>query len=102
MGHAFSLLFVSNLFVAQTFCILNNITTNEMVNRKRYSHFWADADHGKPDVIAQWNSFLNPFSKGSLERNWLDFWWYRERSEVGPRCPKKVRELADTLMVAGA
>lgn len=100
--HAFTLMFALHLLLMQTFYIVNNLTTNEMINRERYAHLWFDADLSHPDNSARWSRFNNPFCKGTITGNLSDFWWLRARSEVGPRCTKQVRELVNTLKQVGA
>ena len=53
-----------------------NMTTNEMMNIHRYRHFW---------VMGRFN---NPFHKGGVVKNCLDFWWTRRRAQDGspPAC----------------
>lgn len=67
-----ALIFVGYLFCEQALDILQNWTHNERVNKQRYAHFW------------QGGQLLNPFDKGSLWLNCLDFWWLRRRGERGP------------------
>jgi len=57
-----------------------NLTTNETMNMPRYTHFWQEIEGpgGKKRV------FHNPFHKGSVLRNFVDFWWTRRREDRGP------------------
>lgn len=57
--------------------IVMNMTTNEMMNAYRYQHFWQTGSHGQ-------RKFRNPFHKGNILWNCLDFWWIRRRSDFGP------------------
>ncbi|CAE8681256.1 unnamed protein product, partial [Polarella glacialis] len=59
------------LVCGQTYGCLANLTTNELINYRRYAHFWVTADGHK--------NFMNPFDKGDPARNCLDFWWWRRR-----------------------
>ncbi|CAK9080974.1 Probable protein S-acyltransferase 23 (Probable palmitoyltransferase At2g14255) (Zinc finger DHHC domain-containing protein At2g14255) [Durusdinium trenchii] len=56
------------LILVQAALISQNLTMNEIMHMRRYEHFWS-ADQ----------RFTNPFSKGSVVRNCLDFWWTRTR-----------------------
>jgi len=57
-----------------------NVTTNEMINAYRYGHFWKTVEtNGYPKKV-----FSNPFNKGTVAANCLDFWWIRRRSDLGP------------------
>jgi len=58
-----------------------NLTTNEMINASRYSHFWQEV---KLPTGQKRNTFRNPFNKGSLPRNCVDFWWTRQRGQSVP------------------
>jgi len=91
--HCASLPFVGYLLASQAYMIANNATMNELSNFARYDHLWVDFDTPKLSRI---------FDKGDPIRNCLDFWWYRERSEVGPKCRAQIRELAASLRDAGA
>lgn len=55
-----------------------NLTTNEMMNSRRYQHFWETTGDGR-------TVFRNPFDKGSAWSNCVDFWWLQRRSNHGPR-----------------
>ena len=57
------------LIIVQLVLISQNLTVNELINMRRYEHFWK----------APQAAFFNPFSKGSSFRNCMDFWW-KERS----------------------
>merc|ERR1712110_1359215 len=61
--------------------IFRNLTTNEMINMGRYDHFWI---HITSANGVSRRVFHNPFDKGGLAANWLDFWWTRKRGEFGP------------------
>lgn len=54
-----------------------NLTTNEMMNVKRYAHFWDWTGDGR-------RVFKNPFHKGTVYANCMDFWWLRRRGDLGP------------------
>jgi hypothetical protein len=56
-----------------------NLTTNEMINMHRYDHFWVSKVHSSGRQSRQ---FVNPFNKGSVVANFLDFWWLRARSQA--------------------
>mmetsp|Transcript_55859 Transcript_55859/g.149522 ORF Transcript_55859/g.149522 Transcript_55859/m.149522 type:complete len:592 (-) Transcript_55859:145-1920(-) len=73
--------FVLMLIVYQSRLIGNNLTTNEMMNAHRYEHFWVTAavTPGRMQKM-----YRNPFSKGSVVKNCLDFWWFRSRSRAVP------------------
>jgi hypothetical protein len=66
------------LIVHQLRLVINNLTTNEMMNMHRYEHFWVDVmmEPGRLQKM-----FRNPFSKGSMFKNCMDFWWWRTRSQ---------------------
>jgi len=91
--HVCSLPFVGYLLASQGYMIANNSTMNELANFDRYDHLWEDSNTPKLSRI---------FDKGDPIRNFLDFWWYRRRSEIGPKCRAQIRELAATLKDAGA
>jgi len=65
------------LIIHQLRLVMANLTTNEMMNMNRYEHFWATV---VVDGHVQ-KMFRNPFSKGSVVKNCLDFWWWRTRSQ---------------------
>lgn len=71
---------IALLACTQMRMIAVNLTTNEMMNCKRYEHFWEyrGQDGAKRQV------FVNPFHKGGVSSNCLDFWWTRRRGEEGP------------------
>jgi len=94
--HLFSLPFMAYLCSYQVFCIANNITMNEFMNKARYEHFWVAEGGG--GVLTR---FVSPFCKGSFMKNIVDFWWWRRREE-GPGCNDKVGCLALALLDAGA
>lgn len=77
-----ALLVVAPLAFDQMMGIFRNLTTNEKINMKRYQHFWEMAE--RPSGETYWK-FTNPFDKGSLWLNWLDFWWMRTRREKRPQ-----------------
>mmetsp|Transcript_112700 Transcript_112700/g.351380 ORF Transcript_112700/g.351380 Transcript_112700/m.351380 type:complete len:433 (+) Transcript_112700:197-1495(+) len=92
--HGVGLLLAMHALGFQTFFMCVNITGDEATHRMRYAHFWVD-EAGR-------RRFVSPFCKGSFYRNVVDFWYDRRRSEMGPSCPQKVRELAQALREAGA
>lgn len=73
--------FVLMLIIYQSRLIAMNLTTNEMMNAHRYEHFWMTAAvmPGRMQKV-----YRNPFNKGSIFKNCLDFWWFRSRSMVVP------------------
>eukprot|EP00929_Paragymnodinium_shiwhaense_P034330 TRINITY_DN18703_c0_g1_i1.p1 TRINITY_DN18703_c0_g1~~TRINITY_DN18703_c0_g1_i1.p1 ORF type:complete len:615 (+),score=115.78 TRINITY_DN18703_c0_g1_i1:87-1931(+) len=81
IAHTITAPWVFMLTLHQARLITQNLTTNEMMNMHRYEHFWA-LKQTMPGRLQK--VFHNPFHKGSLWRNCLDFWWYRNRSEVMP------------------
>eukprot|EP00747_Dinoflagellata_sp_TGD_P167132 gnl/TRDRNA2_/TRDRNA2_191051_c0_seq1.p1 gnl/TRDRNA2_/TRDRNA2_191051_c0~~gnl/TRDRNA2_/TRDRNA2_191051_c0_seq1.p1 ORF type:complete len:690 (+),score=127.24 gnl/TRDRNA2_/TRDRNA2_191051_c0_seq1:113-2071(+) len=74
--HAFSSPGVFFLLLAQLRMIAINLTTNESINAFRYDHFWDKGAEGQ-------KAFKNPFDKGGMAANCLDFWWIRRRGERG-------------------
>eukprot|EP00931_Biecheleriopsis_adriatica_P121411 TRINITY_DN96495_c0_g1_i1.p1 TRINITY_DN96495_c0_g1~~TRINITY_DN96495_c0_g1_i1.p1 ORF type:complete len:557 (-),score=118.52 TRINITY_DN96495_c0_g1_i1:17-1687(-) len=74
--HSFSSPGILMLLLNHLWLIAVNLTTNEMMNLQRYSHFWTEAP-GDPKKV-----FRNPFDKGSKLKNCLDFWWLRQRGET--------------------
>lgn len=74
------------LLFQQLRMIAVNMTTNEMINMQRYEHFWEET--GGENGSAKRKVFVNPFNKGSITANCLDFWWTRRRGEEVPQ-PKK-------------
>eukprot|EP00398_MALV-I-01_sp_L67-1_P000573 gene573-463_t len=66
---------LSLLVTAQVRSILYNLSTNEMMNLHRYSHFWkAETSQVRENgMIVVDQKFKNPFDKGPC-RNWIDFW----------------------------
>jgi palmitoyltransferase len=77
-----AMIFVAHICTCPWVCVLVmhqlrlvaiNMTTNEMINRYRYSHFWKESQ--SPGM----GSFQNPFHRGVL-RNCIGFWWARDRS----------------------
>lgn len=91
--NAGSLIYVFYMLAAQAYMIANNSLMNEMANFERYEHLWKDS--ATPELA-------RIFDKGDPIRNVLDFWWFRTRSEIGPRCRAEVREMAAALKDAGA
>mmetsp|Transcript_59323 Transcript_59323/g.94176 ORF Transcript_59323/g.94176 Transcript_59323/m.94176 type:complete len:652 (-) Transcript_59323:80-2035(-) len=79
--HCFTAPWVCMLFLHQTRLVLMNLTTNEMMNAGRYEHFWTLVEVG-PNRMQR--IYRNPFNKGGWLRNFLDFWWFRNRSLQGP------------------
>ncbi|CAE7948432.1 ANKRD50, partial [Symbiodinium sp. KB8] len=77
--HGFSSPGIFFLLVNHLYLIAINMTTNEMMNKDRYQHFWQEVNQEK-GVIRK--VFRNPFDKGSTLKNCLDFWWYRRRSAM--------------------
>jgi len=75
--HLFTLPGVVMLVVHQLRLVATNMTTNEMINAHRYSHFWETKPNSKQKV------FSNPFNKGGALSNCIDFWWSRRRAELG-------------------
>jgi len=67
------------LVVHQSRLVVTNLTTNEMMNMHRYEHFWVSA-MVEPGRVQR--MFRNPFHKGNMFTNCLDFWWYRQRSLI--------------------
>ena len=61
---------ISFLVLVQLVLISLNVTMNEVLHMRRYEHFWSE------------NRFRNPFSKGNVARNCLDFWWIRTRGKT--------------------
>ena len=53
---------ISLLILVQFALISQNVTMNEMLHMQRYEHFWSKEKR-----------FINPFSKGNVYRNCLDF-----------------------------
>jgi len=80
-----AMIFVAHIFTCPWVCVLvmhqlrlvaTNMTTNEMINRYRYAHFWTESQS------REMGSFRNPFHRGVL-RNCFSFWWARDRSVMG-------------------
>jgi len=76
VAHLFTAPWVAMLFLHQARLIMTNLTTNEMLNAPRYEHFWVVSPGGMT------KQFRNPFNKGSMWKNCLDFWWTLKRSEA--------------------
>jgi len=70
---------VSCLAFNQLRLIAVNMTTNEMINAYRYEHFWEKVEQGG----TKRKVFKNPFHKGNILRNCIDFWWTRRREDPG-------------------
>merc|ERR1711924_389464 len=66
------------LLLHQGRLVAMNLTTNEMMSAHRYEHFWVTqmSIHGHPQ-----KAYRNPFHKGSMTLNCLDFWWHRNRAD---------------------
>lgn len=81
IGHCFTAPWVFMLFLHQSRLVAMNLTTNEMLNAGRYDHFWTVVEvmPGRSQKV-----YRNPFNKGGVWRNALDFWWYRNRQRFGP------------------
>jgi len=71
--------FILMLIVYQGRLVAMNLTTNEMMNAHRYPHFWVTAAM-MPGRLQK--MYRNPFNKGSIPKNCLDFWWGRGRSQA--------------------
>jgi len=76
LAHLLTAPWVSMLILHQARLIMTNLTTNEMLNASRYEHFWVVSLGGMT------RQFRNPFNKGSVWKNCLDFWWTLKRSEA--------------------
>eukprot|EP00418_Pyrodinium_bahamense_P082143 CAMPEP_0179051544 /NCGR_PEP_ID=MMETSP0796-20121207/21300_1 /TAXON_ID=73915 /ORGANISM="Pyrodinium bahamense, Strain pbaha01" /LENGTH=586 /DNA_ID=CAMNT_0020748089 /DNA_START=66 /DNA_END=1826 /DNA_ORIENTATION=+ len=74
--------FVLMLIVYQSRLVAMNLTTNEMMNAPRYEHFWVMKPTSSGHLQRM---YRNPFTKGGIFKNCLDFWWFRTRSEVVAR-----------------
>lgn len=87
--HCLTAPWVLMLTVHQGRLILHNLTTNEMMNMHRYEHFWVTKSvmPGHAQRIYQ-----NPFCKGTMTANCLDFWWYRQRSLAVPQPEPKMSQ----------
>lgn len=87
--HCLTAPWVLMLTIHQGRLILHNLTTNEMMNMHRYEHFWITKSvmpgHAQ-------RMFQNPFCKGSMVANSLDFWWYRQRSLAVPQPEPKTSQ----------
>jgi len=84
-------LFVFALTGYQITGVLFNLTTNERINKKRYAHFWKTVEMPNGDTRL---SFTNPFDKGSLWLNVVDFWW------TGTRGQKSLKQATSFRVVA--
>jgi ankyrin repeat protein len=78
--HAFTAPWVFMLFLHQSRLVAMNLTTNEMMNAGRYEHFWTSVGTG----FRMQKVYRNPFNKGNMMKNCLDFWWTRRRAHFGP------------------
>jgi len=76
LAHFLTAPFVLMLVLHQSRLVGMNLTTNEMLNVQRYEHFWI---YVPGQMMRQ---YRNPFNKGNVWKNCLDFWWTRERSEA--------------------
>ena len=63
--HCVTLPGITCLIIVQLVLVSQNLTVNELVNMRRYQHFWTGTQ----------STFFNPFNKGSILKNCLDFWW---------------------------
>lgn len=74
---------VSMLVSIQTRSILYNLSTNEMANLHRYSHFWMSetSQVGDSGAVRVNQKFSNPFDRGPWQ-NWIDFWMRRPQRPV--------------------
>ena len=88
--HFFTIPWEVVLFGSHFQMVLRNLTTNEMVNVHRYSHFWKEVEvdphslgpHSNPHQKYKARDFHNPFDKGSAWLNFLDFFYYRNRGST--------------------
>mmetsp|Transcript_15168 Transcript_15168/g.34563 ORF Transcript_15168/g.34563 Transcript_15168/m.34563 type:complete len:582 (-) Transcript_15168:58-1803(-) len=80
--HCLTAPWVFMLFLHQGRLVAMNLTTNEMINAHRYPHFWVTNANLQ-------SRFVNPFNKGGMLWNCCDFWWYRNRSLLGPQAAGK-------------
>merc|ERR1711897_16047 len=87
--HCLTAPMVTCLAMNQLRLIMVNLTTNEMLTAYRYGHFWEEVER---DGVKK-KVFKNPFHKGSVVRNCLDFWWTRRREDRGPT-PVSLAELS--------
>jgi len=80
-AHCLTAPWVFMLFLHQMRLVAMNLTTNEMLNAGRYEHFWTMASTlpGRAQ-----KAYRNPFNKGGVLMNCLDFWWFRNRQGFGP------------------
>ena len=74
---------VSMLVSIQIRSILYNLSTNEMANLHRYSHFWLSetSQIGDSGAVRVDQKFKNPFDRGPWQ-NWIDFWMRRSQRGV--------------------
>jgi len=90
--HSFTLPWVFVLTGAQLKLVAQNMSTNEMMNIHRYEHFWQSDQIGGRQI-------RNPFDKGGVMSNCMDFWCSRNRSARGP--PVKASDIAPAPTVFG-
>lgn len=76
IAHCVTAPWVFMLVLHQFRLIVMNFTTNEMMNVQRYDHFWVVSQIAPGHMQKQ---FRNPFNKGGVVANCLDFWWYQNR-----------------------
>lgn len=76
LAHCVTAPWVFMLLMHQARMIIMNVTTNELLNIQRYDHFWVVKQIVPGHVQRQ---FRNPFHKGGVVNNCLDFWWYQNR-----------------------
>lgn len=79
--HCITAPWVFMLFLHQSRLVAMNLTTNEMMNAGRYEHFWTTITV-LPGRMQK--AYRNPFNKGGVLKNCLDFWWLRNRKHFGP------------------
>eukprot|EP00927_Polykrikos_kofoidii_P059808 TRINITY_DN54930_c0_g1_i1.p1 TRINITY_DN54930_c0_g1~~TRINITY_DN54930_c0_g1_i1.p1 ORF type:complete len:583 (+),score=89.55 TRINITY_DN54930_c0_g1_i1:61-1809(+) len=79
LAHCITAPWVLMLILHQGRLIIQSLTTNEMMNMPRYEHFWEMQIVGPGRMTKVWR---NPFNKGSVFKNCVDFWWSRNRSEM--------------------
>jgi len=60
--------------------VSQNMSTNEIMNMHRYDHFWKVTSNA--EGLVQRHA-RNPFDKGGVVRNCMDFWFLRNRSKRG-------------------
>merc|ERR1712194_49658 len=77
MAHVFTAPWMLMLVIQQLLNIGSNLTLNEKINLARYKHFWRDKITSDPAESPD-KVYRNPFHKGSVWLNYVDFWWTRE------------------------